>query len=129
MDDTTTTTTTGWDHIRLRRGARKGKLTRLARLLDESCILPLDGQSPLSLSKINYEELMSNREDITQDTLAREMDAGEEAKDGYSDLSHKAEIACLTLSRFAEAQTIKREYNILTKVSDPAAAEFEYPCF
>jgi len=114
-----------WETAKAKRSARKGKLTRLTKRLEDFCQEPLHAQQTFTITKLRddlqkekrlhsalqnrCEQLMEEREEVTEDQMAREIEAGEEADELYTETLHRAEKAHVA-------------------ISDPAVGEYEKDC-
>jgi len=145
MDDLTAIPAiTSWETAKAKRAARKGKLTRLAKRLDEHSHTALHEQQTFTISKLRddifkekrlhealqnrCEQLMEGREGVSEEQMTREIEAGEEASEIYADILHRADVAQVTLTHYIAAQSIQRDYDTLVAVSDPTIGEFEEDC-
>jgi len=72
------------------------------------------------------EQLMGEKEGITEDQMTREMELGDKADEAYTETLHRAEKAQLVLSYYIEAQGMQRDYDSLP--DDSFTEEFERDC-
>lgn len=132
---------TSLDTAKLRRSARKGRLTRLTHKLEEfEASLLTELRAPTlnrlkeDLGKENrlfkalqakVEQLLEAKAGSTADDLLKEIDQGIEANECNSDLVIRAEALKLTLTQYNEAQVVQQDIDILKDHGDTSAGEFE----
>ncbi len=135
---------TNWETAKAKRSARKGKITRLKKRLDEFALTPLEELQSYSLNKLRddlykekklhealqyrCEQLLEAKVGVTEEQITKEIETGEESNDLHSDILHQADVLKVTLGHYLEAQGIQREYDTLVEVSDPSVGEFEKDC-
>jgi len=119
-------------------------MTRLTRNIDEVCGQSLQDQQMFSITKLKddflkekiyhsalqsrCEQLLSEKEDVTDDQMRHEMENGENTDEAYTETLHKAEEAQMVLGQFIESQGLQRDYEAFMSVADPSAEEYEKDC-
>jgi len=125
-----------------KRTAKRSKLTRLTRKIDEFCLESLQDQQMFTITKLTEEfqkersyhsalqnkcdQFLSEKEGVSEEHLTREMELGDEADEAYAETLHRAEKAQLELSYFIEAQGLQRDFDSLPDTS--CSEEFEKDC-
>ncbi len=127
--------------VKLRRSARKGRLTRITHKLadleagdwTELRTITLD-QLKEDLAKesklfnalqTRLEQLMEEDEDTTEEVLAREINQGIELGEVHTDLMLRARTIKKTLTLCLEATALEDEVQLIKESYDPSEGEFE----
>ena len=127
--------------VKLRRSARKGRLTRITNKLADleaadwtelrAATLDQLKEDLAKESKLfnalqaRLEQLLEAKEDTTEEVLAREINQGIEVSEVNTELMLRVKLLRKTLTLCSEATALQDEVNILKENYDPSEGEFE----
>ncbi len=135
---------TSLETAKVRRSARKGRLTRLSNKLTDFEAAPLNELQATLLARLRddlvketklynalqtkVEQLLEAKQGITEDDLTKEIDGCIMVGEAHSEIVLRADTLKQTLNYYLDAELIQQEVDTLMNHSDPSAGEFEKDC-